>query len=116
MPFSLYLVAREPEGRYVPYVGPHFYIQRSIYMWSGATWRFITLGTVPTVEGVTLVKGSSVMDPNLELQCLVGVYPPTDKIPLILEKSTLQGLVKQGLSMFVEVLILFSLIYFLKYL
>lgn len=90
---------------YAQYVVPCFDLRRALYeAWSNSR-MYQPWDPCGRLKGVPLVEGNSLMDPHLGLHILTSVSPPADKTPLDLESTAREGLVRQCLTLFTQVLI-----------
>lgn len=61
------------------------------------------LGPWERLQDVPLVRGNTMLDPNLDLHLLIGACPPVDRTPIDKSDDTIDNLVRQGLTLYTQV-------------
>lgn len=97
----------EENGDFAPYLGPKFNLYRDLKVEGCGVERLESWVPCERLFGVPLVKGNSMMDPNLGLDLLTSVCVQGDSAPLSTEGSTLYNLVRRELTFFTQVRLAF---------
>lgn len=82
----------------MPHMLGYILTYKGTYIKLGQRGYLSTLGVVSVLVGGSFGVRELRHGTNLRLHLLVGVCPPADKTPLVMEEGTLKGLVKNGFS------------------